>query len=438
MRKATRIRPRLLAANKTQMSSAGNDQWLESGIAAVKAGNRESARKLLTKAVRADERNELAWLWLSTAVESEEEKRICLDNVIALNPDNKSALHALARLDETPSGAAAMPAKALPPIDRGAVEVGAPVPAGAQADSPAEAPAKLHPHAGQASSAFRDVWDTDDDICAYCAAKVAESDQTCPNCKHVLIRKMYRYPATAALHLYWLLLLALALLLVLQSNVKLSSDRDGFAALLHLGLAIGFFTTTVGVYFRLNWGHILSTLLLIVTVVITASNLVIPLDLSSMAAGGADLALVGFAQSVTKGARIAFLVIQLIVAAAALMYSVFRIAPEFERVQSRLVAKLNRGAKTAVDHQLNAKRFEQDGMIASAVLHWQQATIIDSKRVNNYLNLARAYGRLGFQERALNVLESTSKVPMSPQARVRIGRLIQRLERQTAAAKQEI
>lgn len=418
------------------MSTADNVQWLESGIAAVKAGDRESARTLLTKVVRADEQNELAWLWLSTAVESDEEKRICLDNVLALNPGNRSALHALARLDGPSPGSTAAPAETA--VDTRGTPAEVRLPASPAGGGAAAAAAILHPHGAGAASVFDDVWDTDVDICAYCAAVVTESDLACPNCKHVLIRKAFRYPATAALHLYWVLLMAVALLLLIQGNVKLTSDRNVSGALLHMGLAVGLFATVIGVYFRQNWGHILSTLLLIVTVVISAANLVIPMDLSSLADGGADLALVGFAQAVTKGVRTTFMVIQLTVSTAALFYSVFRLAPEFERVSVRSVARLHKGAKTAADHQLNAKRSEQDGKWASAVLHWQQAAIIDSKQVNNYLNLAKAYARLGFQERALNVLESTRKVPMRPQARDRINRLIQSVERQAAAAKQEI
>jgi hypothetical protein len=74
------------------------DKLLKQGIAALKAGRKEEARDLLTQVVEQDERNEMAWLWLSGAVETEEERRICLENVLAINPNNGVAQRGLDRL----------------------------------------------------------------------------------------------------------------------------------------------------------------------------------------------------------------------------------------------------------------------------------------------------------------------------------------------------
>ena len=69
---------------------------LEEGIAAAKAGKKERARQCLMQVVEADENNEQAWLWLSGVVESLEDKQVCLENVLALNPDSDPAKRGLA------------------------------------------------------------------------------------------------------------------------------------------------------------------------------------------------------------------------------------------------------------------------------------------------------------------------------------------------------
>jgi len=64
---------------------------LRDGIAAAKSGQRDRARDILTRVVDQDERNALAWLWLSSVVDGLEEREICLGNVLALDPNNVTA-----------------------------------------------------------------------------------------------------------------------------------------------------------------------------------------------------------------------------------------------------------------------------------------------------------------------------------------------------------
>lgn len=52
-----------------------SEKLLKQGVAALKAGRKGEARDLLTQVVEQDERNEMAWLWLSGAVETEEKHR---------------------------------------------------------------------------------------------------------------------------------------------------------------------------------------------------------------------------------------------------------------------------------------------------------------------------------------------------------------------------
>lgn len=76
---------------------------LKRAIAAAKAGRKAEARRLLEMVLDADERNERAWLWLSDVVESDEERIVCLENVLTINPENEMARKGLALLREAPA-----------------------------------------------------------------------------------------------------------------------------------------------------------------------------------------------------------------------------------------------------------------------------------------------------------------------------------------------
>jgi len=80
------------------MTSFKVTQWLREGIAAAKTGDAERARDLLLKVVDADEYNEQAWLWLSSVVDTDEDRGVCLENVLAINPHNNLAKAGLIHL----------------------------------------------------------------------------------------------------------------------------------------------------------------------------------------------------------------------------------------------------------------------------------------------------------------------------------------------------
>jgi hypothetical protein len=82
-----------------------DDDLLNQGIAALKAGRRGDARTLLARLLQRDGQNEAAWLWLSGAVDTDEERRRCLERVLEINPHNHLAKRGLEAL----SGGAASP-----------------------------------------------------------------------------------------------------------------------------------------------------------------------------------------------------------------------------------------------------------------------------------------------------------------------------------------
>jgi tetratricopeptide (TPR) repeat protein len=112
-------------------------ELLQQGIAAAKAGQDEQARKALLKVLEVDERNEQAWLWLSGVVEPLEEKRICLENVLAINPDSSHAQIGLRWLER---------------------------------NAPAQVTVSI-----------------DQETCPHCGAQVPASGTTCPHCQQPLL-----------------------------------------------------------------------------------------------------------------------------------------------------------------------------------------------------------------------------------------------------------
>ncbi len=66
-------------------------RFVRQGIKTLKAGQKQRARALFEKALALDERNEMAWLWMSATTGDLQEQEICLENVLTINPDNLKA-----------------------------------------------------------------------------------------------------------------------------------------------------------------------------------------------------------------------------------------------------------------------------------------------------------------------------------------------------------
>ncbi|MCA9881372.1 MAG: hypothetical protein KC708_00305 [Anaerolineae bacterium] len=78
--------------------TANVEGMIRAGVDAYRAGNKTEARVLLEKAIELDDYNEEAWLWLSAVVDTKEEQRTCLENVLVINPDNERARNGIAAL----------------------------------------------------------------------------------------------------------------------------------------------------------------------------------------------------------------------------------------------------------------------------------------------------------------------------------------------------
>jgi Tol biopolymer transport system component len=88
------------------LSSDDLQTTLRNGIDAAKRGDRTTARRLLEQVIARDDRNEMAWIWLASVVNTNAERRNALERVLQINPRNSRAREALSKLNE-PTGAAA-------------------------------------------------------------------------------------------------------------------------------------------------------------------------------------------------------------------------------------------------------------------------------------------------------------------------------------------
>ena len=67
------------------------EKWLQEGITAAKAGEYQQGRFRLLDVVEQDRMNEAAWYWLYQVFDRQDDKRVCLENLVIINPDNRWA-----------------------------------------------------------------------------------------------------------------------------------------------------------------------------------------------------------------------------------------------------------------------------------------------------------------------------------------------------------
>ncbi len=93
----------------------GAGDYLTQGIAAVKAGKVEEARKLLDTAIRAAPNDERTWGWFYNVCVNDQERKRCLTEVVRINPNNEIAKKKLGELAAQELGLNFQPAIVQPP-----------------------------------------------------------------------------------------------------------------------------------------------------------------------------------------------------------------------------------------------------------------------------------------------------------------------------------
>lgn len=88
-----------MAASHDGGQHVDEDALYNRAIAAIEAGDRGLARRLLAELVQGNARNELGWLRLASVVDDRRQMIDCLRRVLAINPHNVTAREWLAQVE---------------------------------------------------------------------------------------------------------------------------------------------------------------------------------------------------------------------------------------------------------------------------------------------------------------------------------------------------
>lgn len=70
----------------------------KAGKDAARAGDNQHAHEYFRRALEIDPYSEQTWLWLASVVDTDEDRRVCFENVLELNPTNPTAHRQLHKL----------------------------------------------------------------------------------------------------------------------------------------------------------------------------------------------------------------------------------------------------------------------------------------------------------------------------------------------------
>ena len=408
------------------MTTPDTEDYLKQGIAALKSGQREKAQELLITAVEYDEENEQAWLWLSGAVETDEDKRICLENVLTLNPKNQAAKRGLDNLNmQISPQQQTIRRKITPPNLAGAILYPERHTQAWEWHDPTPDRQLVKNLEFAQESSYNDIWEKDDEICAFCAQVLAGDEQKCPRCGQKLITKTYRYEEPSAnLHILWIMLVAIGQLYLLQAIYDIVVTQSILIVILPIFMMVVFFILTAGVYFRQYWAYISAIILLITILVANIIGMFIPAELSQAAMVRITSIIDEVVNPAINLIGTALRGFQLIAVVIALVIAVFKAGPDFDRQETRRNAKLKKGLQTPSSYHGAAQRAAKRGEWATAVLHWQRATAKAPANRQFQRQLGIAYARLGFYQRSADVLQSALRITPDPEQQAQINRLL--------------
>jgi ferric-dicitrate binding protein FerR (iron transport regulator) len=75
-------------------------QLFKAGKDAARAGDRAKAHDYFRQAIEIDPYHEQVWIWLASVVETDEDRQVCFENVLELNPTNPIAHRQLQKLQD--------------------------------------------------------------------------------------------------------------------------------------------------------------------------------------------------------------------------------------------------------------------------------------------------------------------------------------------------
>ncbi|MAT95641.1 MAG: hypothetical protein CL608_00615 [Anaerolineaceae bacterium] len=397
-----------------------SDQLLKIAIQAAKAGEREKAHQLLMKIVEQDEANETAWLWLSGTVKTKEDRQVCLENVLAINPHNEIAKKGLKKLGVVPQASPApSPEKEAKPE---------------QWDQPVYdlvLPEANDPHKPK----FQDAWSSSANLCAYCAEPVQRSDRRCPKCRRKMVGKEPVFPNRTQYLQNWIVFRSIGHVLFLLETIlfylvvaeyassglivweefKLIRMRLWTTVVINLPISVGL---TVALYFRQVWAYWLAMLAIILTILLTIG----------LAIWSPPVPLTGL----IPAWQIVLVSIFSIVYLVLNVYFAVMAGGDFQREKRWRIAVADDRIKDPLVLDRAGKLFSQRGMWATAVLYWQRAVGRAPGNVAILRRLADGYARLGFPERSIDTLRQAQEKTLDPKTRQTLSRQIELMNQKLA------
>ena len=416
------------------MSTDEINRWLTDAIAAARAGQRAEAHELLLRVVNADENNVRAWLWLSSVVTTLEDREVCLENVLALDPENEAVRLGLAtvraEIEATPE---IEPESALPSVE---------------AEAALETKVALD---------FSDTALDEPLLCVYCANHTREEDRQCPHCKRDLYATFYEREKPRWIWMGWTVSIAeaifsvgglLALLGILASALSVVKYGGqgvdiGQLLLMYLGqshtvppqaqaavlmilpreqfyLRLGYVLLVVIAAFGLLTRKRLFYILYLATLAIEAVLLYLSASINRgfVASGAATTPLEGVTQVALNEALGMFVLLAGGLAGLFLLIKIalaFAMNDDFDTRTERLWCAIDKTVRDPNGAFIRARTYMQREMWTLAALYLQRAVSIQPSTVEYYLALAESYAHLGRYQQSLALLDAAGQLqPDSP------------------------
>lgn len=362
------------------MSSDSVENLLHEGIVAAKAGERERARDLLMRVVEQDEDRPQAWLWLSGVVDDLEDREICLENVLALDPENPYARKGLALVREKLEAQSA-----LVRVDTAQEE------AESSPESPVET-SEAPPERAQSNpvEALRDPY-----LCPYCAAPTSPDDRRCPSCEEKLWVKGRKKEKRSAL---------LWILIVLQALNTLGLAVS-LAFLIYLLAESGEVINLLSIYMELPPSVTPEGIRSFVSILIAISSVTFLLSLAGLIGLFVRWPIVYYLLLVQAVIEILGAVLSLVsspsicsvfpvVLSIGWLVLIFQLEDEFLVEKQRILMEID-PRMTNVDSLVRkAATYNEQGMWAAATLCLQRALGLQHTRIDIHLALTTNYIRL--------------------------------------------
>jgi len=426
---------------------------LRRGIAAAKAGQRDLARDLLMRVVEEDDGNAPAWLWLSSVMNSLEDREVCLENVLTLEPDNALARRGLTWIRRQKEQRAPPPAEATPPASpatgspamrraRTPISPAAAIlakisdaafqPVGPEPRSPPSSPSVQdapqadvvgHQPSVSAAPAPQDAFGNEF-LCPYCARQTQPEDKACAHCGGDLwVRSRRREKRSVFL---WVVLASQFFgTFVLAIGPPL--------ALLYVGLRALGLTGLPDLADPLALAGF-SESLPAPSEIVRAALVVVPIHIWALSALPCLLSAAVFVATYLRWKPVFYLLLAdallwLVAAVASMilarnlvsgvvgavlalskMLLIFQLEDDFAWERRRLLLRFDRGLSGGIDFLARGDLYAQRKMWGLAALHLRRAVGLLSKRVDARLALAATYIRLGQYDRADQVLAEARRI----------------------------